>query len=62
MGNILLAIPALVLGLVGLRQVSTRGEQGRGMAIAGIVLGGLGIMYFAFVLILVVGLASRPPV
>ena len=56
-GNILLAIPALVLGVVGLRQVSTRGEQGRGMAIAGIVLGALGIIYFAFVLILIVGLS-----
>ena len=35
-GSILLAIPALVLGL---RQVSSRGERGRGMASAGIVLG-----------------------
>ena len=53
-GNILLAIPALLLGVVGLRQVSRRGERGRGMAIAGIVLGALGIIYFALVLILIV--------
>ncbi len=53
-GNILLAIPALVLGVVGLRQVSSRGERGRGLAIAGIVLGALGIVYFGLVLILIV--------
>src|SRR5258708_5896425 len=52
--NILLAVPALVLGVVGLRQTTTRGERGRGMAIAGIVLGALGIIYFALVLILLV--------
>ncbi|MGO8956440.1 MAG: DUF4190 domain-containing protein [Streptosporangiaceae bacterium] len=53
-GNILLAVPALVLGVVGLRQISTRGERGKGMAIAGVVLGALGIVYFGLVLILVV--------
>lgn len=60
-GNILLAVPALVLGFVGLRQIGSRGERGRGMAIAGVVLGGLGILYFALVLvvILAVGLSAR---
>jgi hypothetical protein len=53
-GNILLAIPALVLGVIGLGQTSTRGERGRGMAIAGIVLGALGIVYFALVLLLII--------
>jgi hypothetical protein len=57
-GNILLAIPALVLGMVGLRQTTTRNERGRGMAIAGIVLGALGILYFALVLILIVASLS----
>jgi hypothetical protein len=57
-GNILLAIPALVLGVVGLRQTTTRNERGRGMAIAGIVLGALGILYFALVLILIVASLS----
>jgi hypothetical protein len=50
----LLAIPALVLGVIGLGQTSTRGERGRGMAIAGIVLGALGIVYFALVLLLII--------
>ena len=60
-GNILLAVPALVLGFVGLRQIATRGERGRGMAIAGVVLGALGVLYFALVLvvILAVGLSPR---
>jgi len=38
------AIAALVLGLVSLRQIRQRAEGGRGMAIAGVVLGGLGIL------------------
>jgi len=50
--NILLAIPAIICGAIGLRQTSQRGEGGRGMAIAGLVLGILGIVYFGIVLVL----------
>ena len=56
-GNILLAVPALVLGIVGLRQVRSRGERGRGMAIAGVVLGALGVVYFALVLLVILAVA-----
>lgn len=38
------AVLALIFGLVSLNQIRQRGEFGRGMAITGIVLGGLGIL------------------
>jgi hypothetical protein len=38
------AVLALSFGLGGLAQIRNRGEGGRGMAIAGIVLGGLGVL------------------
>jgi hypothetical protein len=37
--NIVAAIPAIVFGAVALKQIRTRGERGRGLAIAGLVLG-----------------------
>jgi hypothetical protein len=58
-GNILLAIPALVLGAIGMRQTAARGEQGRSLAIAGLVLGILGIVYFCIVILLVVIISER---
>jgi hypothetical protein len=38
------AVLALIFGVVSLNQIRQRGEFGRGMAITGIVLGGLGIL------------------
>jgi Domain of unknown function (DUF4190) len=38
------AAAALVFGIIGIRQVKARGERGSGFAIAGIVLGGLGVL------------------
>jgi hypothetical protein len=38
------AVLALIFGLVSLSQIRRQGEFGRGMAITGIVLGGLGIL------------------
>jgi Domain of unknown function (DUF4190) len=52
-GNILLAIPAIICGSIGLRQIARRGERGRGLAIAGLVLGILGVLYFLVVVVLV---------
>jgi hypothetical protein len=40
----LAAVAALVCGAIGLRQIRVRGEGGRGMAIAGVVLGVLGVL------------------
>jgi Domain of unknown function (DUF4190) len=59
LGNILLAIPAVVLGAIGLRQTAVRGERGRGLAIAGLILGILGIVYFSLVLVVILVGVSR---
>ncbi|MGH3304417.1 MAG: DUF4190 domain-containing protein [Streptosporangiaceae bacterium] len=59
-GNILLAIPAVICGAIGLKQINQRGERGRGMAIAGLVLGILGVVYFLIiVLLIIIGLHVR---
>lgn len=44
-------ILGLIFGIIGLRQISRTGDAGKGMAIAGIVLGSLGILAFALVVI-----------
>ena len=53
-GNILGAIPAIVFGSIALKQIRVRGERGRGLAIAGLVLGILGVLYFALIIIVIV--------
>ncbi len=57
-GNILLAIPAIVCGAIGLKQTRQRGEGGRAMAIAGLVLGILGVVYFVIIVGVLIILAS----
>jgi hypothetical protein len=52
--NILAAIPAIVFGSIALRQIGLRGERGRGMAIAGLVLGILGVVYFALIIVVII--------
>ncbi|MCR6493056.1 DUF4190 domain-containing protein [Cellulomonas sp. P24] len=44
-------ILGLIFGIIGMRQISRTGDAGKGMAIAGIVLGSLGILFFALVVI-----------
>jgi Domain of unknown function (DUF4190) len=53
-GSILGAIPAIVFGSIALKQIKLRGERGRGLAIAGLVLGILGVLYFTLVIIVIV--------
>ncbi len=53
-GNIVAAIPAIIFGAIALKQIRLRGERGRGMAIAGLVLGILGVIYFALIIIVIV--------
>ena len=63
-GNILLAIPAIICGAIGLRQIARRGERGRGLAIAGLVLGIAGVLYFLVVIVLLATtfhVSSNPP-
>ena len=52
-GNILAAIPAIILGAIALKQTRLRGEGGRGMAIAGLVLGVLGVFYFLLIIVVI---------
>jgi hypothetical protein len=54
-GNILLAIPAVICGAIALREIDQGGGRGRGMAIAGLVLGVLGVIYFVLILVLIAG-------
>ncbi|MBI5687106.1 MAG: DUF4190 domain-containing protein [Verrucomicrobia bacterium] len=46
-----LSVPAIILGAISLSQINTRGEGGRGLAIAGIAIG-----IFSLVLSLLLGL------
>ena len=50
------SILALIFGYIGLRQIRDRNESGRGMAIAGVVLGWIGVgTLVLFIVLLVVG-------
>lgn len=56
--NILGAAPAVICGAIGMRQTRARGERGRGMAIAGLVLGIVGLIIFVLIVaLIVIGLA-----
>jgi hypothetical protein len=54
---VLSGIPAIILGFIALNQIKKTGEQGRGMAITGIVLGFLGLAF----LLLVIAVAAANP-
>jgi hypothetical protein len=53
-GNILLAIPALICGAIALREIDQGGGHGRGMAIAGLVLGILGVICFVLIVAVII--------
>lgn len=52
------AILALIFGYIARRQIKERGEKGDGMAIAGIVLGWVGVAYIVVIIIVFVVAAS----
>jgi hypothetical protein len=53
------SILALIFGYIGLRQIRERNENGRGMAIAGVVLGWIGVAgTILIVLLAIIGSAS----
>jgi hypothetical protein len=52
-------IPAIILGAVALRQVRLSGQSGRGMAIAGIILGSIGIVLSILLIILIIVAAHQ---
>ena len=49
--GIIASIAALITGFLGLKQSDASGGSGRGMAIAGLVLGGIGILLAVLVLV-----------
>jgi hypothetical protein len=55
----LAGIPAIILGFLSVGQIRQTGEEGRGMAITGLVLGIVGVMLTVLVLIFVVAILSR---
>lgn len=54
----------LILGIIALKQIKERGEQGRGMALAGVIVGaiGTGLMVLAvlFFILLFAGMVASP--
>lgn len=57
--NFLLAIPAIICGAIGMRQTRERGEGGRGLSIAGLVLGILGIAWNVLYVVLLIAIGTR---
>jgi Domain of unknown function (DUF4190) len=49
-------IAAIVLGVMSLRQIETSGEDGRGMAMTGLVLGIIGLIIFVLLILLLFAL------
>jgi len=57
--NFVLAIPAIICGALGMRRTRERGEGGRGLAIAGLVLGILGIVWNVLYVVLLGYITAR---
>jgi Na+/H+-dicarboxylate symporter len=53
------AILGLVLGIVGLRKAAALGGSGRGMAIAGLTCGAVGILLFVIIIIVIVNVVNE---
>ena len=54
------SVLALIFGYISLTQIRKRGEGGRGMAIAGIVLGWIGVALAFILLIIIISAANSP--
>jgi hypothetical protein len=55
-------IPAIVLGHVALQQIRRTGQQGKGLAVAGLVLGYGAVAFFIAVVVVLLTLPGAPPV
>jgi hypothetical protein len=53
-------IPAIVLGTLSLKQIRERGEGGQGMAIAGIVIGSVGVLAAIIIVVSIVAALHSP--
>jgi hypothetical protein len=56
---VLTGIPAIILGYLALGQIRRTGEDGRGLAIAGIILGWVGLALLMLVVVLVIAVAGH---
>jgi hypothetical protein len=58
------AIAGLILGILAMRETKRTGQDGRGLAIAGVVIGALVtagmVLYFLFVIIMIIVAGSSP--
>jgi hypothetical protein len=56
---VLTGIPAIIMGHISRRQIRERGEQGDGMALAGLILGYIGVVLgIIFAIIIIVGVVA----
>jgi hypothetical protein len=56
--GLLTGIPAIILGHMARRRIAQTGEQGAGMAMAGLVLGYIGVGLAVIVIIVLIGVAA----
>jgi len=52
--GLIIGVVAIVFARISFKEIRLRGEQGRGMAIAGLVCGIVGVVVYAVVIIIVV--------
>jgi len=53
------SIAGLVTGFMGMKKVQETGERGRELAIAGMVMGGLGTLFaLGYIILIIIGVAS----
>jgi hypothetical protein len=57
-GGPIAGIAAIVLGVMSMKQIEVSGEDGRGMAMTGLVLGIVGTILFVLVLIFVAAIVG----
>jgi len=54
-------IIAIILGAIALNQIKKTGENGRGLAIAGIIIGALSVLFWIiFTIVIVAAVAANP--
>jgi hypothetical protein len=56
---VLSGIPAIICGHIALSQIRRTGQEGRGMAIAGLIIGYLGLVLFVAFVVLVIAAADE---
>jgi hypothetical protein len=51
--GVLAGIPAIICGAIAMRRINATGERGRGMALAGVILGCIGVVFFIILIAIV---------